>query len=62
MGRLPFSVFRHLPRIVQAPAARFWGANKTLRCSMELHLKSAEEIARLIRERDISAVKTLEPT
>jgi hypothetical protein len=54
MGRLPFSVFRHLPRIVQASAARFWGGNKTVRSSMELHLKSAAEIA--------SAVETLEPT
>jgi len=29
---------------------------------MELRLKSTAEIARLIRERDISAVETLEPT
>jgi hypothetical protein len=28
---------------------------------MDPHLKSAAEIARLIRERDISAVETLEP-
>jgi len=28
---------------------------------MDLHLKPAAEIARLIRERDISAVETLEP-
>jgi hypothetical protein len=29
---------------------------------MDLHLKSAAKIAGLIRERDISAVETLEPT
>jgi hypothetical protein len=48
MGRLPFSVFHHLPALFKR-ALPVSGVATTLRCSMDLHLESAAEIARLIR-------------
>jgi hypothetical protein len=35
--------------IVQAPLPLFWGVTKTARSSMDLQLKSAEEIARRLQ-------------
>jgi hypothetical protein len=49
MGRLPFSVFHHLPALFKRPLPASGVATRRMRSSMDLHLKSAAEIARLIR-------------
>jgi len=41
---------KNVSGIVQARLSLFWGVSKTAQSSMDLHFKSAEEIARLIQQ------------
>jgi len=41
---------KNVSGIVQARLSLFWGVSKTAQSSMDLHFKSAEEIARLIQK------------
>jgi amidase len=46
--------------MVQGPMSFFWGMSKSVWAMDQLHFKSAVEIARLIREREVRATEALE--